>query len=315
MLYLRSSWGQPAGYGGLQDAPLLRLSSALEQGVWLWVLFAGLQLGLGLGRLSRKEANWLAPLGVGPGTYLLSLWLGTCAAAALATTLLFGALIATDTIPAPDHSIDRVISWKSDAVLPPGQALNHEFDPGDSGRFSILVRPTVGASPTTDALVFLTRGSAVEQAEARILGLRWLGVPIPTGSGEVRMTLANQGDGYLGVLGSRSLLTLSAQSGIQHWLGMGLRAWLHGCLLLALLITACTWLRPTLGIPLALLTGWIVGGLQPTWLAAWPESLAWQRVAVGAPGLTVAHGLFALLTLALCWGVARRGLQAWGIDR
>lgn len=315
LVYLRWSWGRGAGYGGLQDTPLLRSAWALQQGAWLWVLLAGLALGLRLGRLSRKEANWLAPLGVGPGLYLFTLWLGTCMATAIAMVLMVVGLIGTDRITAPEHAIDRVLSWNGDAAIPPGSALNYEFEPGDSQRFSILVRPTVGASPTTEARIVLARGAEYSQSQERILGLTWLSAPIPAGTEAVRLTLANEEDGYLGVIGSRSLLTLSEQGGAAHWFGLALRAWLWAAALLAFVITACTWLRPTLGIPLALLCAGAAANLPSGWLAAWSEVLAWQRAGMGGEALLPAQGLWLLSGLAICWLVARRGLYSWGIDR
>jgi hypothetical protein len=312
---LRWNWGAPAGYGGLQDAPLLRLSWALQQGAWLWVLLVGLQLGSQVRRLQRKEANWLAPLGIGPGAYVAAVWLGTMLASALAMLILLAALVGTQTVHAPPHAIDRVLSWKTDASLAPGQALQDDWEAGTSDRLALLVRPTVGAAPTTAAQLTASKGTVGKQSEARVEGLMWLTVAIPAGPDPLRVTLANQGAGQLGVLGTRSLLTLSEQGAVSHWFRLGLRAWLWAGWLFALILTACAWLRPALGIPLALLAGLGLVHLGWTGFAEWPEALDWQRVSMGTTALPLWMGGSIPLWLATCWLLARRGLRAWGIDR
>ncbi|MFT5058534.1 MAG: hypothetical protein ACI89E_001308, partial [Planctomycetota bacterium] len=123
------------------------------------------------------------------------------------------------------------------------------------------------------------------------------------------------GGGRLGILGTQSLVTLSTQNATGHWLGLGLRAWLWAGLMLALVVAACTWLRPTIAIPLALLLGVGIANATPGGLAAWPEALAWQRVSMGASPLPWPAAALAIPLLIGCWFLARRGLRAWGIDR
>ncbi|MBL4770797.1 MAG: hypothetical protein JKY61_06570 [Planctomycetes bacterium] len=315
VLALRWSWAEPAGFGGLQDAPLVRLSWALQQGVWLWVLWASLQLGLRIRGLSRKEANWLAPLGLGQGAHVATLWLGSSLATGLAMALLFGGLLGATDTTAPDMAIDRVHSWKVDASIAPGQALQEELRVGSSQQLAILTRPTVGAGPTTAALLSVHKGTSAKQSKAHIEGLKWLFVPIPQGPDPLQINLINSGDGQLGILGSRGLLTLSGQSAPSHWLRLALRAWIWTIVTLALVIAACSWLRPAFAIPLAGFTciGISNAGFGP--LSAWPEALEWQRAGMGPlrqPGLSI---LTMHLWLIACWLIARRGLHAWGIDR
>ncbi len=315
LVLLRWSWSAPQGYGGLQDAPLVRLSRAMEQGAWLWVLWSSLQLGLRVRALCKKEANWLAPLGLGQGVYLVAIWFGCCLASGLAMALLFISLIAGGHAQAPSHSIDQVGIWKTDAALQPGQALQHSVEANGSSQLAIHVRPTVGAAPTTEALLSASRGSIGKQVEARIDGLTWLRVAIPTGTGPLGLTLANTDDGVLGVLGSHGLLALSEQSPLAHWGHLGLRAWLWCCLMLALVLTACTWIRPAIAIPLAFLGAIGIVTIWPGCLASWPQALQWQAVSMGTQPFPLAHGLMALPGLAVCWLLARRGLHTWGIDR
>lgn len=315
LVLLRLSWSAPEGYGGLQDAPLVRLSGALQQGVWLWVLWCSLQLGLRVRALCKKEANWLAPLGLGQGAYLLAIWLGTCLASGFAMVLLFASLLVGGNAHAPDHSIDQVGKWKADAALQPGQALQETVQAGSSSQLAMHVRPTVGASPTTQASLTASRGLAGKQIETRIDGLTWMRVAIPDGTEPLNITLANTDDGTLGVLGSHGLLTLSEQGPFTHWVRLGLLAWFWTCLTLALVLAACTWLRPAIAIPMAFLATIGIGLIWPGWLAAWPEALQWQSVSMGTQPFPLLRGLLALPLLAACWLLARRGLHAWGIDR
>ncbi len=315
LVLLRLSWSAPEGYGGLQDAPLVRLSAALQQGVWLWVLWCALQLGLRVRSLCKKEANWLAPLGIGQGAYLLAIWFGTCLASGLAIALLFTSLLVGGTAHAPVHSIDRVGAWKADAALQPGQALQQTIHAGRSSLLAIHVRPTVGAAPTTQASLTVSRGLAGKQIETRIDGLTWMLVAIPDGSEALNITLANTDDGVLGVLGSHGLLTLSKQGPFTHWMRLGLLAWFWTGLTLALVLTACTWLRPAIAIPMAFLVAIGIGAIWPGWLAAWPGALRWQSISMGTQPFPMLPGLLALPLLAACWLLARRGLHAWGIDR
>ncbi|MCA9001615.1 MAG: hypothetical protein KDB61_06815 [Planctomycetes bacterium] len=312
---LRWGFGEPRGYGGLEDAPLLRTAHALEGAAWLWWLCLGLQLAACVRRTRRQEANWLAPLGLRPGGYVMALWMGSMVATGLAWTIALLVLVGTSGVKAPASGIDAIQTWTQDTSLAPEQAMQGELEVQGSTVLAFHLRPTVGGAPTTEADLVVGRGRSGKVRSARIEGVRWLWASIPEGSEPVEWSLINRGEGQLAVLGRDGILALSDRSPWGFWLGLGLRGWLWISVYAALLLAACAWMRPLLGMPLSALMGMGLTGLGLAPLVAWPEALEWQRNGMVPPNLTWdAAGIAGLLWLG-SWALARRGLHAWGLDR
>ncbi|HRV81145.1 MAG TPA: hypothetical protein P5218_06910, partial [Planctomycetota bacterium] len=299
-------------------SPAARAGRSLEPWLVAWWCVLLVHLA-GLGRrVARRDAAWLAPLGLRPGTLMVCTWLGAMLASSGFLVLLIGVDWKWPGHGTPALRIHSQAALTSDRVLAAGETLGAPMQADfatdqEGGQLALWVHPVLGESPTTRCRVAVMRGEVQGPVrEFAVDGLRLLAADLPQGTGPIRFVVTNVGPGSIGLLGRRGLIGLVPQSPLEHGIRLGLGALSVCALVASLALSAGAWLRPSMAGFLAALGA---GGLalwQPGWTQNVVSNLEAMAYGVGTKPLD-AGGWLALGSLVAGFLLAGTfGLRAWG---
>ena len=323
LLAARAAWqpdaGVAAALGGEADPGALA-----RAGVWtaLAALY-GLALCAAAAALPARwragEVQWLGRGTRGPLARALSLWLGLCAAAALALgALALAGEVAARAAPAraARELVARFAAPRA-PLAPRGAPLRVAFDPGATrsgdrlrvrlrflggGAAARLGAHVEGAPPRGEALLGTSGALELELEPGRgerVLVLEHL-------DGDAALVVAAAGVEVVRPLDGPRAPALRAAAR----LGLALAAWL------ALALGLGAWMGPALAWGLTLSAALAVGWSEAAWARALPgaglsEALARMGEGLAGPWPGARELAWAALTVAVGLGLAARGIVGW----
>jgi len=239
--------------------------------IWTVALVVLLPLAWGFAanrvtRWRRGEGEWLGSSPASPLALLTASWAGSLLAS-LVALLAIGAMATLGTTGTTATRLVR--SADTPQMIRVAAGSSHRFlleglEQAQSLRLRVM--PVAGGeSPTTHCSVTLARPSEQHSATARVFSRTWIEVDLPRGTGPLRVTVTNDGDGDLALLSGRSI-ELWAAAADSRWVSLDLvlRALLALAAGLALAIGLGSWLPTGSATGLLLVLGLWSTGLVST---------------------------------------------------
>lgn len=221
---------------GAGERELAALGRGLRrQAVWggalLFLIPALAFHGAGLvGRWRAGEGDWLGSSPARPLGALVASWAGI----ALGGLAPLGATAALAEFACRGGGPTLARTWSggpADAVhleprLENGQTFKCGLELGatvEGARLAVRLRPSIGAAPTTDARVSLTRDGVEREARVRLATRTWVEVELVSGPGPVVLAVENLGPGAMAVMDGESF-ALWSPGGAEGRASLGLLA-------------------------------------------------------------------------------------------